>query len=139
MMGILLFDFGIVVLIWVTQLIVYPSFTHFETRNLNKWHVLYTKRISIIVMPLMMGQLFLHSYQLMQDITLLQIIAYLCIVLAWINTFFFAVPLHKKISTGVEIEKTAQKLIPVNAWRTACWTITFFIDLYLFVNGTFHL
>jgi DMSO reductase anchor subunit len=130
----LLFDFGIVVLIWITQLIVYPSFTQFDPADLQRWHSTYTIRISIIVMPLMIGQLGFHIYYLMQDASPLPIIALVFIILAWVNTFLFAVPLHNLIGVGQEIAQTAQRLVSVNAWRTGFWSIVFFIDLYLILK-----
>ena len=130
----LLFDFGIVVLIWMTQLIVYPSFTQFEPSDLQRWHTSYTMRISLIVMPLMLGQLGFHVYQLTQQAGLLQIITLILIVLAWANTFLYAVPLHNQIGAGVEIIKSAEKLVSVNAWRTGFWSVVFLIDLFLILK-----
>lgn len=130
----LLFDFGIVVLIWMTQLIVYPSFTQFDPSDLQRWHASYTMRISLIVMPLMFGQLGFHVYQLTQQIGLLQIIALILIVLAWANTFLYAVPLHNQIGAGVEVIEFAEKLVSVNAWRTGFWSVVFLIDLFLILK-----
>ena len=53
----LLLDFGLCILIWMVQLIVYPSFLFFSDNNLFTWHKTYTKAIALIVMPLMLGQL----------------------------------------------------------------------------------
>ena len=33
-------DFGAVVLIWMVQLVVYPSFTYFQKKELMDWHLL---------------------------------------------------------------------------------------------------
>lgn len=88
MLAQLLIDFGLVILIWMTQLIVYPSFTQMNSDNLFDWHTSYTGRISILVMPLMIGQLGLHIYGLTQTLSSGQIAAFLFVILAWINTFF---------------------------------------------------
>ncbi len=53
----LLLDFGLVVLIWIIQRIVYPGFLHYSTENLVVWHRQYTSRFSAIVIPLMLAQL----------------------------------------------------------------------------------
>jgi len=34
----LLFDFGLLVLIWLVQLVIYPSFLYYEQDNLKRWH-----------------------------------------------------------------------------------------------------
>lgn len=130
----LLFDFGLVVLIWMTQLIVYPSFTMMDTADLHRWHATYTTRITIIVMPLMVGQLGLHVMGLIQQNNKLAIMALFLVLLAWGNTFFFAVPLHNQITAGKEIADSAQKLVSVNAWRTAFWTLVFMLDFYVFLK-----
>lgn len=130
----LLFDTGLLVLIWMTQLVVYPSFTQFSPDELMRWHGPYTSRISLIVMPLMLGQITFHLIGLRQDMNMFSIIALSFILLAWINTFFFAVPLHNQIAAGTDVMDAAQKLVPVNAWRTGFWTIVFVIDLALLLN-----
>ena len=49
-------DFGLLVLILMVQVIVYPSFLHFSKTNLIKWHQSYTPKITTIVAPLMIAQ-----------------------------------------------------------------------------------
>ena len=50
-------DFGLLVLIWMVQLVVYPGFKYYQRERLLEWHARYTSRISYIVGPLMLGQL----------------------------------------------------------------------------------
>ena len=50
----LLVDAGFIVLIWAVQLVIYPSFKFYSNANLLKWHRLYTKRVTVIVLPLML-------------------------------------------------------------------------------------
>ncbi len=42
----LLLDFGLVVLIWMIQGIVYPSFLDYNTENLAVWHRKYMNRLN---------------------------------------------------------------------------------------------
>ncbi len=60
----LICDTGLFVLIWMVQLIIYPSFIFYEPKDLYKWHSKYTKRIAFIVIPLMLGQLLTVFLQL---------------------------------------------------------------------------
>lgn len=53
----LLLDFGLVVLIWIVQLVIYPSLCYYQDKDLAKWHKIYTQRIGVIVGPLMIAQL----------------------------------------------------------------------------------
>lgn len=126
----LLLDFGLMILIWMTQLVVYPSFTYFQEADLISWHKKYTTAVSIIVMPLMLGQVAFHLYGTYVDFGLLKIAALVLIGLAWVNTFFFAVPLHNKIGSGTDGMASAERLVHVNWYRTAIWTAVFLISLY---------
>ncbi|MFT6745260.1 MAG: hypothetical protein ACJAR8_001821, partial [Bacteroidia bacterium] len=65
----LIVDFGLVVLIWMVQLIVYPSFLFYKDTELITWHTKYTPRITKIVAPLMFAQLSLSVFGLFQGIT----------------------------------------------------------------------
>ena len=132
-----LIDFGLVVLIWTTQLVVYPSFTYFNADNLVEWHSRYTVAIAIIVMPLMLGQLVLHGYDTIQQFNVLRACIMALIVLVWIHTFFFAVPLHNQIGSGNDVISAAEKLVHINWYRTVLWTLIFATSLYDYIkNGS---
>lgn len=128
-MLITLIDFGLFILIWMTQLVVYPSFTYFSDDDLYKWHSKYTTAISIIVMPLMLGQVGLHAYDLYANFNALRLTTVVLISLAWVNTFLFAVPLHNNITAGKEINPSAKALVRVNWYRTIIWSLVFLISL----------
>lgn len=125
----LLFDFGLVILIWMVQLVVYPSFLFFEIKNLNKWHKKYTLGLSIIVIPLMFGQLFIASIQLFQLPEIKTIINILLIILVWVITFTIFVPIHNKISKNKATQKLLKRLVQYNWLRTILWTLIFFWNL----------
>lgn len=130
----LLVDFGLVILIWMTQLIVYPSFTYYSEEALMQWHPRYTVAISCIVMPLMLAQVGLHGWILTSQMSVLNLLAAVLIVLVWVNTFFFAVPLHNQIGEGVDVLKAADKLVKVNGYRTALWTLIFLLSLWEYLK-----
>ena len=60
----LICDSGLLILIWMVQLVIYPSFSYYKQEDLFKWHETYTKRIAVIVIPLMLGQLITSSIQI---------------------------------------------------------------------------
>jgi len=124
-------DFGLMILIWLVQLIIYPSFTYFEKARLQAWHSKYTSMISIIVMPLMLVQLASTFYLIYNGFNYILLLQSILIILLWMSTFFEAVPLHKKIDSGLEIKKVIEKLVQVNWKRTMMWSaivILNFID-----------
>lgn len=59
----LLFDFGLLVLIWLVQLVIYPSFLHYVNKELMIWNKIYTVFISLVLIPLMFGQLVTAVFQ----------------------------------------------------------------------------
>ena len=118
-------DFGLVVLIWVVQLVVYPGFHYYEKEALVKWHTRYTRNISLVVMPLMTVQLALHGYWLVKDFNFVRLWIFIMILAAWAVTFLFAVPLHENISRNKEIAFAVESLVKINWIRTVLWTLVF--------------
>ena len=131
----LLIDFGLVILIWLTQLVVYPSFSYYQPEDLVRWHTKYTTAVSIVVMPLMLGQVAVHGYGLLQEFNWMRFSACLLILLAWINTFFFAVPMHNKIGMGQEVIESAKGLVGINWYRTGLWSLVFLISYYDYLRS----
>ncbi len=125
----LIIDFGLVILIWMTQLVVYPSFTYYAENNLINWHSRYTTAISIIVMPLMLLQVGIHGWYLFNNFSWTGLVAAIMIALIWVNTFFFAVPLHNQIASERNVLEAAASLVKVNWFRTVLWTFVFLLGL----------
>lgn len=111
------------------QLIIYPSFKFHSPEKLKNWHQVYTKRISIIVIPLMFGQLITSGILIIQDATSTNILKMLMIVLVWALTFSIFVPLHKQIANAEDTAMIARKLVKKNWSRTLVWTIIFVLGL----------
>lgn len=126
----LLLDFGLVVLIWIIQRIVYPSFLHYSTKNLVVWHREYTSRFSTIVIPLMFGQLGISIYQVIIAVNLYTVVSLVIILLVWISTFLQFVPIHSNISKGSVSERMLNRLVHKNWIRTVLWTLLFLYSLY---------
>ena len=125
----LLLNTGILILIWVVQLVIYPSFLYYTEENLNQWHKVYTQRISIVVMPLMLGQVIIYGYSLLTDWSLQDVFISGLILFNWIVTFLWAVPLHNKIQASNNSLQYRQSLVNVNWLRTIAWTLIFIISL----------
>lgn len=121
----LLLDFGLVVLIWIVQLVVYPSFQFYRKEDLLIWHGDYTQKITYVVLPLMLGQLLAGGLQLWQSVSWYTVSSAVIIVCLWLLTFLVFVPLHGQIAAGHFDESTLSKLVQWNWLRTALWTILF--------------
>jgi DMSO reductase anchor subunit len=127
----LLIDFGLLVLIWIVQRIIYPSFLHYKAADLINWHSVYTSRFTVIVMPLMLGQLALSIYQLILKIDLYTVLSLIIILLIWLSTFLQFVPVHAEISKGKVNQNMLNSLVKKNWIRTFLWTVLFLLSLML--------
>ncbi|WP_026775557.1 hypothetical protein [Polaribacter sp. Hel_I_88] len=126
----LLADAGLVVLIWMVQLIVYPSFLYYQPKDLVSWHQKYTNRIAVVVVPLMVLQLVIASYDVFNLFDMLNTTRFLLVIFLWIFTFTSFAPLHFKITNNNFDEKLLNKLIQRNWLRTLLWSLLLGIGLW---------
>lgn len=126
----LIVDFGMFLLIWLVQLVVYPVMLYIDESNLQSWHVKYTKVIIFFIFPLMGIQLSFLLYELtnIPDASTLSMAFF--IFIAWIITFFYAIPLHRKVAVSKDTILIRKRLVQLNWLRTIAWTATFFISVY---------
>ncbi|MEP3209008.1 MAG: hypothetical protein ABJN95_07455 [Maribacter sp.] len=125
----LLFDFGLLVLIWLVQLVIYPSFRFYQQDNLVKWHRKYTVGIALVVIPLMFVQLTTAILQLLEFQNTLTIGSLVLIALVWAITFLQFVPMHRKISDEKADKILLTRLVKRNWWRTLLWSVIFILTL----------
>ena len=111
----LIIDFGFAVLIWAVQLVIYPSFKFYTPENLIKWHRIYTQKITLIVLPLMFGQLAIAVIHLWNTIN-------------WLLTFLIFVPLHQLIDKALHNDRTVTELVQKNRIRTFLWSLLFVLS-----------
>lgn len=123
-------DFGLVVLIWLVQLIIYPSFLHSLPATFQDWHQAYSFRISLFVIPLMFAQVGLIGFQLFNAPGWPVYAAAFLVLLIWVSTFTQAVPLHNLISAGQIQPDTLTLLVARNWVRTILWTLVFFLGWF---------
>ena len=128
----LLIDAGLVILIWMVQLIVYPSFLFFNKDNLFLWHKKYTHSIAIIVIPLMTSQLAFAFLALFYKSVFFSIPYFSIILFLSVFTFWSFAPLHFKISKEKITHNTLQLLVNRNWLRTFLWSLLFIFHLFFF-------
>lgn len=115
-------DFGLVVLIWLVQLIIYPSFLQVAPERLLDWHAKYTQRMGCIVAPIMFAQLGLSIVGLWQTGTALAWLDLTLVLSCWVLTFTLSVPLHQRIAAGESDPEILRRLVLTNWPRTLVWT-----------------
>ncbi len=119
----LLLDFGLVVLIWMVQLVVYPSFKYFAAPDLVRWHQKYTVCIAYIVIPLMFGQLIISGFQMYQAQSFYTVGSFILVLSLWAITFTVFVPIHGKIESNSFNPEDLRQLEKRNWIRTILWNI----------------
>ena len=130
----LLIDAGFVVLIWAVQLVIYPSFKFYSKANLFQWHRLYTKRVTVIVLPLMGSQILLGFIHLLQVQNTYTISSFVIILALWVITFTVFVPLHQSIDIGKPVENVCLKLEKRNWIRTLLWSLLFIFSIFNYLS-----
>mgnify|MGYP001242081113 FL=1 len=119
----LVLDAGLLVLTWMIQLIVYPSFLFYTAKELIAWHKMYTKAIALIVIPLMLGQLGITIYQVFLEQNTYTSTSIVLVVFIWGITLLKFAPMHQQISEGNTQIQLLKKLAQNNWIRTIIWNI----------------
>jgi hypothetical protein len=129
----LIFTSLMVGVIWVIQLVHYPSFHYVKKDNYPLFQRFHMQRISIIVMPLMIIELLSGSY-LVYDRLYLNIYflsSILILLVIWLLTAVIFSGLHQRLEQGYD-ESLVNKMILYNWIRTSLWTLRL-----LLINITF--
>lgn len=119
----LTFDTAALVLIWLVQMVIYPVFLEMAAADFRRWHPVYTRRVTCVVLPIMCGQAILYAYLVFTAPGWDVMLNGTLVVAMWIITFLTAVPLHTALDGPEEHLPLAKRLIAVNWWRTAGWTL----------------
>lgn len=126
-------SWGLFVLIWVVQLVHYPSFQYIDKEQFTAFHQHHTKSISIIVLPLMVLELGLAGVlSITSNFHWHYLVPLILVFLIWVSTFLFQVPDHNKLATGKNRE-TVDRLVRTNWMRTILWSFKAFW-LWLFTS-----
>ena len=123
-------DFGLVVLIWLVQLIIYPSFRYMSAEQLAIWHPNYSNLITLFVGPLMLAQVGVIGWELLNRFSWLAAASAVLVGLMWASTAFQAVPIHNAIATGDASPETLARLVSINWVRTVGWTVIFGLGIW---------
>ena len=125
----LVVDTAALTLIWLVQLVIYPAFLHFQRAGFRVWHQAYTKQVTLVVMPIMLGQLAAYAYLLLSDQYWQLVVNMVLILLAWAVTFFRAVPLHGLLDREEDHLPLSAQLVSVNWWRTILWSMVWVVSI----------
>ena len=109
--------------IWTIQIVHYPSFHYIDKLSFVNFHQFHERRISIIVMPLMILELISSVALYFNDMSNHTFLLNLIVVgLIWCSTFFIQVPIHNILSQKKD-NATIEKLVNTNWIRTFLWSM----------------
>ena len=123
-------DLGMVVLIWLVQLVIYPSFRFADPNRFVDWHHSYMQRVSYVVMPLMLTQALCIGITCFLQPDLGTLFSAVCMLVAWIVTFTYSVPCHNQLQNAGNASEWIERLIKTNWIRTIAWTLVLVGNLF---------
>ncbi len=127
----IIIDFGLFILIWIVQLIIYPSFRFFGRKNLINWHHYYLPKFSMIVAPLMFIQLTIATFILFSVTEWKLFVYFILVISTWISTFLYFVPLHRNLTKQINMSESVRRLEKGNWWRALQWSLIFIWSVIL--------
>ena len=109
--------------IWVVQLVHYPSFNYVEKQRYSNFQSFHMMRISYVVIPVMLAELLtlvLLVYS-MDEIDIALVLSGTILLMIWFITAIFFSKTHQKLTLGYN-KSVVCDLIKMNWSRTILWT-----------------
>ncbi|HKK24288.1 MAG TPA: hypothetical protein VJ941_01615 [Gracilimonas sp.] len=118
-------------LIWIVQLVHYPSFHYVGEDNFKAFQLHHVNSIDKIVIPVMVVELATSFGLAWADGFLsLNATGFYLVILIWISTGLFSVPAHTKLESYKD-DQAIKKLVSTNWFRTILWSLKSGLNLYL--------
>lgn len=116
--------------IFTVQLVSYPLYKKINPKDFPSYQSSHIQRITPVVGPVMIVELFSslflvtanYSYLSQQEILRPYLIALVLVVLIWLTTLSYSIPLHQNLKTKWD-EKLYKKLLETNWTRTVAWLL----------------
>lgn len=127
--------------IWLVQVVNYPLYRYLSTENFTQYQGEHIRRITRVVAPIMIIELFtslgLISFlplELAQQNILYPLLINLAlVVLIWLATVSYSVPIHQALKDGFD-QKHYNKLLSSNWVRTIAWSLRLLFLGYLMLQ-----
>ena len=123
----------IVGVIWVIQLVHYPSFHFIELKQYTTFQRFHMSRISFVVIPAMLTELFTLILIIisMDQVDPFIFTSALLLTVIWLMTAVFFSGVHQKLTLGYD-QVVVEKLVKLNWGRTLLWTLRLLlISIYI--------
>ena len=119
--------------IWIIQLVHYPSFHFIELKQYTTFQRFHMSRISYVVIPAMVTELFTLILIIisMDQIDTLVLASAILLIFIWLITAVFFSGVHQKLTLGYD-QTVVDKLVKLNWGRTLLWTLRLLlISIYM--------
>ena len=115
-------------IIWIIQLVHYPSFHFIELNKYTTFQRFHMSRISYVVIPAMLTELFTLILIIisMDQVDPIILASALLLIVIWLMTAVFFSGVHQKLTLGYD-QTVVEKLIKLNWGRTLLWTLRLLI------------
>lgn len=117
-------------LIWMVQLVHYPSFPYVDQQKFGAFHAFHSQTITWIVMPVMVVELALAVLLVTKSPDLFWKFNLAGLVLIWLATASLSVPIHNQLAIA-PTEALAARLVWTNWPRTILWSLRSLGFLYV--------
>ena len=128
-------SWGLLLLIWLVQVIIYPGFHRIPSDEFIGFHRWYVNRISRFVLPLMVAEVAMTGVWLAGSGGLVPAISAFLVAIVWLSTFLLQVPIHNRLKSGKD-ERLIRRLVATNWVRTISWSLKALL-LTLALGGEF--
>ena len=117
--------------IWIMQLVHYPSFNFINVEEYKSFQEFHMKRISLIVIPAMIIELTsgVLIFWIYQTDNIFFNISLFCLFFIWFLTAILFSKMHQKLTWGYQIS-IVTKLVNLNWLRTISWTLRLGLVLF---------
>ena len=119
--------------IWIIQLVHYPSFHFIELNQYTTFQRFHMSKISYVVIPAMLTELFTLILIIisMDQVDPIILASALLLIVIWLMTAVFFSGVHQKLTLGYD-QAVVEKLVKLNWGRTLLWTLRLLlISIYI--------
>ena len=117
-------------IIWVIQLLHYPTFNFIREDDYVEFQHFHMQRISFIVIPVMITELISCFMLVYYFRSYLLILCLIILLVIWLITFVFFTKLHQSLLSGYD-KMIVDKLVQINWSRTVLWSLRLIILIYI--------
>ena len=130
----LVFTSTMVGIIWVIQLVHYPSFYFIRKDIFVSFQKFHTNKIAIVVVPVMLVELITGILLIYMEtnIDIVLTISIFILIAIWVLTAIYFYKAHQKLMSGYN-EEIINQLIKLNWIRTILWTFRLILFFIYFV------